>query len=287
VSEVEDRLSQIPRDGGKAEIDLSMFYHPDTEGEIVALRHYFVGRRADGTEDAIDRWIGMVATSRLTGHSPGFFSVYTLPPNQAVSPESQRRINLKQGQEPEYRDTHVLILRKTKSLLSGVTGLERENLIRAGKTARFFTGDARATPGIPDDTVRLTVTSPPFLDIVQYREDNWLRCWFCGLDETAIGKTITMARTIPEWGSVMGAVFSELYRITVPGGSVAFEVGEVRKKTVRLEEHVVPLGRAAGFSCEGIVINQQIFTKTSNIWGIDNNECGTNSNRIVIFSKPA
>ena len=31
------------------------------------------------------RWVRMVAVNRLTGHSPGFFSVYTLPPNQAVS----------------------------------------------------------------------------------------------------------------------------------------------------------------------------------------------------------
>ncbi|MFA5331665.1 MAG: DNA methyltransferase [Methanoregula sp.] len=286
VSAVEDRLSHIPLDGGSAEIDLSMFYHPETEREIVALRRYLIGRRDAGTVDDIDRWIGMVATSRLTGHSPGFFSVYTLPPNQAVSPESQRRINLKRGQQPEYRDTHALILRKTKSLLSGLTGQERENLVRAGKTARFFTGDARATPGIPEDTVRLTVTSPPFLDIVQYRDDNWLRCWFCGVDEISLGKTITMARTIAVWEAVMGEVFRELFRITEPGGYVAFEVGEVRKKTVCLEEHVVPLGCDAGFCCEGILINQQAFTKTSNIWGVGNNSDGTNSNRIAVFSKP-
>ena len=150
----------------------------------------------------------------------------------------------------------------------------------------FFHRGCTDNTGDPDaNTVRLTVTSPPFLDIVQYREDNWLRCWFCGLDGDAIGRTITMARTVTEWEAVMGAVFRELFRITAPGGYVAFEVGEVRKKTVRLEEHVVPLGLAAGFSCEGILINQQVFSKTSNIWGVGNNESGTNTNRIVVFSK--
>ena len=58
-----------------------------------------------------DRWIAMVATNRLTGHSKGFFSVYTLPPNQAVSPQSQERINKKRQQVPDYRDTHLIILR--------------------------------------------------------------------------------------------------------------------------------------------------------------------------------
>ena len=286
ADEVAARLLTIPREGDRADRDLSMFYHPDTEREIVALRQYLLGRRENGTADPVDRWIGMVATNRLTGHSNGFFSVYTLPPNQAVSPKSQERINLKRHQVPEYRDTHALIVRKTKNLLARLSPAERINLNRAGANARFFTGDARATPGIGSNTVRLTVTSPPFLDIVQYREDNWLRCWFCGLDGDAIGHTITMARTITGWEAVMGAVFRELFRITSPGGYVAFEVGEVRKKTVRLEEHVVPLGLSAGFTCEGIIINQQVFSKTSNIWGVGNNDCGTNTNRIVVFLKP-
>jgi len=285
VEEVAARLEKIPRDGDRADSDLSMFYHPDTECEIVALRRYLLRKNEEGTADTVDRWIGMVATNRLTGHSSGFFSVYTLPPNQAVSRKSQERINLKRCQVPEYRDTHKLILRKTKNLVGGLSLAERANLNRAGASARFFTGDARATPGIVSGTVRLTVTSPPFLDIVQYREDNWLRCWFCGLDGDAVGNTITMARTVTEWEAVMGAVFRELFRITASGGWVAFEVGEVRKKTIRLEEHVVPLGLAAGFTCEGIIINQQAFSKTSNIWGVGNNESGTNTNRIVVFSK--
>ena len=68
-------------------------------------------------------------------------------------------------------------------------------------------------------------------------------------------------------------------------GYVAFEVGELRKGTVRLEEHVIPLGEKAGFHCEAIFINTQKFTKTANIWGIQNNESGTNTNRIVLFRK--
>lgn len=285
LGEVEKRLSAIPQDGGRADLDLSMFYHPDTERELVALREYLREKREAGTDDAIDRWIAMVATNRLTGHSKGFFSVYTLPPNQAVSQKSQEKINLRRKQAPEYRNVRSIIARKTKSLLRTLTGAEREHLARAGERAVFLAGDARSTPAIPDESIRLTVTSPPFLDIVQYPDDNWLRCWFNGLDADAIGRTITMSRTVEEWASVMGKVFSELYRVTRPDGYVAFEVGEVRKRTIRLDEAVVPLGLSAGFSCTGILINQQAFTKTSNIWGVSNNAGGTNTNRIVVFRK--
>ncbi len=284
LSSVMERLSQIPPDSS-TDLDLSMFYHPKTEAEIAALRNYLIGVKADSREDDTDRWIRMVATNRLTGHSKGFFSVYTLPPNQAVSMERQKRINKKRNQQPEYRDTKKLIMKKSRSLTKGLSVIERENLQRASCSASFYKEDARQTFDIPDGHVQLTVTSPPFLDVVQYSQDNWLRCWFNNLDMPDIEKKITMAKTVEQWSLVMGEVFVELYRITRNGGWVAFEVGEVKQGRVKLEEHVVPLGLQAGFECAGIIINQQEFTKTSNIWGVGNNQRGTNTNRIVLFYK--
>ncbi len=271
----------------KNDIDLSMFYHPDTERELLNLSAYLAERRDSGTEDDADRWIRMVATNRLTGHSAGFFSAYTLPPNQAVSPESQIRINEKTGKQPEYRDVRALILRKSMQLQSDINAAARWRLQQAAAKAQFYEGPAAQTPGIPGDCVQLTVTSPPFLNVVQYAKDNWLRCWFNGLDAEAIGAGITMATSVNEWGAVMLEVLQELHRVTRPKGWVAFEVGEVQRGSVNLDEAVVPLGIEAGFRCEAILINTQKFTKTSNIWGIGNNERGTNSNRIVMLQKPA
>jgi len=284
--EVDKRLDAIKYQKGlRADIDLAMFYDPETESEIVSLRRYLQDKKDKGDEDIIDAWIRMVATNRLTGHSPGFFSVYTFPPNQAVSPESQKRINERRKQKPEYRDTKDLILRKSRSLLSKVTTEQRINLQRVYQFAQLLTEDAQSTQAIKAGSVQLTVTSPPFLDIVEYAGDNWLRCWFSDIDVDAVAGTITMARSIGEWSRVMGEVFGELYRITKPGGWVAFEVGEIRNATLKLEEHVMPLGIDAGFSCEAVLINQQTFTKTSNLWGVKNNEAGTNSNRIALFRR--
>src|ERR1035441_7183669 len=42
---------------------------------------------------SVDQWICMVALNRLTGHYSGFFSVYTLPPNQAIPLRRQLRLN--------------------------------------------------------------------------------------------------------------------------------------------------------------------------------------------------
>lgn len=268
------------------DIDLSMFYHPKTFVEILSLRHYLKQKSTEGKEDAIDSWIRMVATNRLTGHSSGFFSIYTLPPNQAVSPESQIKINRKREQIPSYRNTKEIILRKSRQLIKDLTQEQIRTLKRIGQHARFLNEDARQTTEIEDDAVQLTVTSPPFLDVVQYAQDNWLRCWFNEIDAKQIDQKITTAKSVVEWSEVMEQVFHELSRITRPGGWIAFEVGEVRKGKVNLDEHVVPLGENAGLECQGILVNQQEFTKTANIWGVRNNSSGTNTNRIVIFFKP-
>ncbi len=285
-NELADYLYKIPfKQKLIADIDLSMFYHPDTESEIVSLRNFILEREKNNELNNFDKWIRMVATNRLTGHSKGFFSVYTMPPNQAVSPERQIKINEKRNQKPEYRNVKELILRKTKSLVRNVTFEQQKRLKEIHQTAIFLNKDTRETNEIPDNYVQLTVTSPPFLDIVQYAKDNWLRGWFNGIDIDEVEKKITMSKTIEDWTKVMQKVFDELYRITKKGGFVAFEVGEVRNGKIKLEEYVVQLGLNSGFSSLCVIINEQEFTKTSNIWGVKNNDKGTNSNRIVLFKK--
>ena len=164
----------------------------------------------------------MVAISRLTGHSPGFFSVRTMPPNQAVTAERQEIINRRRGQTPPERDVAALILRKSRILLSQRTPRAR--------SARFLCRPADATPEIPDASVTLTVTSPPFLDVVNYEQDNWLRCWFLGVDPKSA--PIARHRNVADWRRFVRSAFAELARIAKPGGHVAFEVGEVRNGSI-------------------------------------------------------
>jgi len=176
-------------------------------------------------------------------------------------------------------------LKKTRDLTSRLNKEIIEQLKIIGQKSEFYNKDARFTNGITNNSIQLVVTSPPFLDIVNYAEDNWLRCWFNDINADKISQKITIARKLVDWEKIMSGVFSELFRITKYGGYVAFEVGEIKKGKIKLEEHVVPLGIHAGFECLGVVINLQKFTKTAKIWGIGNNETGTNTNRIVIFKK--
>ena len=263
--------------------ELEVFYHPETLREICSLREHLLARQRRGWLDGVDRWIRMVAVNRLTGHSPGFFSVYTLPPNQATSIDGQARINAARDQVPPRRDVRALIAAKTRSLLSDCDSRTRSTLLRSSQRAKLITGPARSTPQLKSGSVSLVVTSPPFLDVVNYAGDNWLRGWFCGVDTSDV--QISMHKKLPDWQAAMTDVFKELARVLKPRGHVAFEVGEVRNGKIKLEEAVLPCGVAAGLTPLLVVINSQAFTKTANCWGVSNNSKGTNTNRIVVFRK--
>lgn len=259
-------------DDGVEAPELEAFYAPATLRKLSALRRWLL-RSPD--LDAVDDWIRMVALNRLTGHSPGFFSVYTLPPNQAASLKAQVKINAKRGQAPPERDVGALILRKSKALLRDGAPLCEPPLL--------FSRPAEATPDIPDASVDLVVTSPPFLDVVDYAGDNWLRNWFAGLDGAPIS-TSRLAKPA-DWQAMARRTLQELARVTRSGGHVAFEVGEVRGGKLALERLVWGAAENLPFQRLFVMVNQQEFTKTANCWGVGNNAKGTNTNRIVMLKR--
>ena len=275
---VAQRFESIPKDCEikPADQGLLAFYHPDTLRHLLALKEWFIAHEGSGNMTTEDDWLRMIILNRLSGHSPGFLSVKTMPPNQAVSIARQERINAKHGRVPEKKDILDIVLRKSKSLLrSGLPVLSRY-----AAHHRLESCDARRLDYIKDGEVALVVTSPPFLNVVDYAQDNWLRCWFAGIDMNAV--KFDDHASVEDWSDFVSDVFAELDRVVKPGGHVAFEVGEVRNGSLKLENNVTEAIEHLPFEVEGVLLNEHEFTKTANCWGVDNNTRGTNSNRIVI-----
>lgn len=264
--------------------DLLAFYHPDTLSQLLLLRQWFIDRQFDSEFDRIDDWLRMVCLNRLSGHSPGFFSVRTMPPNQAVSAESQRRINERIGQKAEKKDIVGIVMRKSKSLLrSGYPGSQQLPFEDSLPAPMLDTTTANNLTYLNDSSVDLVVTSPPFLNIVDYRKDNWLRCWFAGIDADKV--QISGYSSVAEWRSFIREALEELCRVVKKDGHIAFEVGEVRNGKVKLEEEVIQATEGLPIVLQSVLVNQQKFTKTSNLWGINNNSGGTNTNRVVLLKR--
>src|SRR6185369_3586931 len=143
LPQVAARLNAIDfADADEFPEDLAVFYHPATLKEICSLKKYLLKRKVERALEEVDEWIWMIALNRLTGHSPGFFSVYTLPPNQATSVKAQKRINERRSQTPPRRKVADLVGRKTRQLLSDCDQPVRQILSQVRDAALLLTQGA-------------------------------------------------------------------------------------------------------------------------------------------------
>ncbi len=269
------------------------FFHPRTLEEIASLRARLLASMTDGPASGTDaalQYIGLTALSRLHGHSDGFFSVYSFP-QISIMPEAQARNNRRRQQEPEYRDVKSRIVKKMKADLGSAEFTDEFR--RSARRNRFIMNDARKLKGVRANSVDLVVTSPPFLDKVNYVADNWMRAWFLGCDDEP---ALTMTPNVDEWVDFMTEVMRDLGRVLRPGGRAVIEVGEVQvgagrgRRDLNLEELLIsrlPLELRGGgrLVAEEVFINSQSFTKLANCWDVKNNAKGTNTNRCLVVRK--
>ena len=261
---------------------LSPFFHKDTLTEIMNLRKILAE-----TDDPSLRYIGLTALSRLHGHSDGFFSVYSFP-QISIMPGAQQRNNMKRGVVPEYKNTKERILRKMRRDLSMDLPDEYH---RSTRNNLYFSHDARDIQSLGDESVSLIITSPPFLDKVDYLLDNWMRAWFLDMENEIKRIHLSIFPGLKEWAGFMHDVILEMGRLLKPGGRAVIEVGEVVTggRSVNLEELLLenlPIKVKGGMLApEKIYINSQKFTKLANCWDVKNNVKGTNSNRCLVIRK--
>ncbi|MDE1728242.1 MAG: site-specific DNA-methyltransferase [Thaumarchaeota archaeon] len=75
--------------------------------------------------------------------------------------------------------------------------------------------DSKDLSHLPDDTIALTVTSPPYHNAINYQEHQDTTKWYRGTVEISIG----------DWLEEMRTIFSEVYRVTKPGGFCCVVIG--------------------------------------------------------------
>ena len=83
------------------------------------------------------------------------------------------------------------------------------------KTNSIVVADSRDLSGLRANTVALTVTSPPYHNAINYNEHQTSEKWYRG----------TVGISLESWIDEMKKVFSEVYRVTRPGGVCCIVIG--------------------------------------------------------------
>jgi DNA modification methylase len=215
--------------------DFVPFYHPETWRQLWHLR-----------EAKRSPIVTALALGKLHGHSPGFFSGFTFNVI-SVRPESLRRLQKKHGTKSEPRDVKALLTKAAKKFVP------EKRIEGEGK---ILNADARKIP-LDAGSVDLVITSPPFLNVIDYEDVNWLREWFIENDAVASkGKgQPTVTGDVAEYRLFLNDVMRELRRLLSKNGRIVFEVGPVKKKLALLDA-VKTAAEANGLKIEDVLVNE-------------------------------
>ncbi|MDX6309816.1 MAG: hypothetical protein QOI06_2862 [Nocardioidaceae bacterium] len=145
-------------------------YAPRTLAQLCYLREELRWR-----ESSVDAMVGGLVLGRLHGEmdrSKRYLS-NQMPRTISTKPDYSVRWWNERGLQPPERDTF--------SLLRGEAVYRYAAGVPAGN-ATVLLGDMRGLPAAlaKREPVKLVVTSPPYLDVTSFEEDQWLRLWFLG-----------------------------------------------------------------------------------------------------------
>ena len=146
-------------------------FHPETLLQILYLR-----RELDWTKSKVHRFIAAVVLGHLHGElnrSPNYLS-NQMPHTISTKPDYSVRYWKTNGLIAPKRNAFDLLKDRIKFRLeSGAPG-RKDIAVQC---------DARALGSRlyrRHDSVRAIITSPPYLDVTKFEEDQWLRLWFLG-----------------------------------------------------------------------------------------------------------
>ena len=152
-----------------------------------------------------------------------------------------------------------------------------------GPEPEVFLGDARAT-GFPDESEDMIVTSPPYLNNIDYSKIYGLELSLFAMSKAAadevrlrsvrsfIGRKMRVERMPPEVGEIgeripiigtyfadMEGAIAEMHRVLVPGGAAYVNVSNsvIHETHVLVDEVFAEMAQRIGFSEVEIVIGAE------------------------------
>lgn len=178
-ADVNDRLRELEREFYRFSSDESetrdeffnLCFHATTLQQVLFLR-----KRLHWRDDDVDCFIAAITLGCLHGesHRSALCLSNRMPRTISTKPAYSVRWWLRHRCLPPVRDAFAVLRLAARyryeSPLPPLKGRVVEgDARRASKLLRPYRG-----------RVRLIVTSPPYLDITDYHEDQWLRLWFLG-----------------------------------------------------------------------------------------------------------
>lgn len=264
--------------------EIHLIFHPRTLSELCYLRDVLLE-----SEDKIDQFLigailGIMHGGERKDGTSGYLSI-SMPNTFSMSPEYVRRFVQTNELNRFYRNVFENLRDKTERVFKKHTSPKIEAFITECDAKELSKSqDLKRFQGKVD----LLLTSPPYLGIVNYAKQNWIRSWFLDSDPIEISEKLDDDLNINQWVKFSKTTLTEFKKMLKPNGVGVFVIGDVAKS----KTSVIPLAREFAMMVREnkLFKNVWIFSdyiqsvdKTTRIWGETKGKA-TATDRIVILS---
>lgn len=218
-------------------------YAPQTLRQILYLR-----TKLKWKHSRTDAFIGAVALGALHGESDRGKNYLSnqMPRTIATKPDYSIRFWKERNKTAPHRDVFA-VLRRLVSF--------RYATDPPSRTALVFQSDMRRLPEmcpISRGRVRLVITSPPYLDMTRYVEDQWLRLWFLGGEPRPVYRHHghdDRPTNQKGWWKFMAEAWKTIGLMVGPRGHVVFRLGGKNLPVRDIRDGLVAASRESGRQC--------------------------------------
>lgn len=226
------------------------------------------------------------------------------PSNMFLSLSMKDTVSSTPGYVERYVKEHGLV--KPNRTIFACAMNKARRCLSAGipdRKGTIFRGDARSVP-MPDESVDFVLTSPPYLSVLDYSWNNWLRVWWLGGNRREEQQKLMRSGMENTYRKFMCEVCREMFRIMKADTAFVIVVSDVKRAkangTVNVINSALLIAEEAqevGFEVESIINdtyklhNRPMLIFNSLKWECDAHEQSARSSvlidRILVLRKGA
>tara|TARA_R110000744_G_scaffold121442_1_gene226086 strand:- start:2452 stop:3702 length:1251 start_codon:yes stop_codon:yes gene_type:complete len=293
VKKILKRIDELEKDydyalflpEAQAESDaIHLIFHPRTLAELCYLRVILLDSKDKIDQFLVGAILGIMHGGERKDGTSGYLSI-SMPNTFSMSPDYVRRFVQTKELNRVYRNVFENLREKVQRVFKKHKSPKIESFILEcdakkvthSKSLKQYQGK-----------VDLILTSPPYLGIVNYAKQNWIRSWFLESDPMEISEKLDDDLNINQWVKFSKKTLTEFKKMLKPNGVAVFVIGDVAKS----KTSVIPLAREFAMMVREnkLFKNVWIFSdyiqgadKTTRIWGETKGKA-TAIDRIVILS---
>lgn len=280
-----DRVLYAPEANTQPE-QIQIIFHPATLAQLCYLRNMLVDSKAPEDDFLLGCLLGVMHGGERQDGSSAYASI-SMPNTFSMSPNYVRKYVAENRLNRVERNVFSLLTDKIRRLSSDSEPAGSDAIVAACDAKMLASSEAlREVVGKVD----LIVTSPPYLDVVNYAKQNWIRNWLLAEGSTShLAQGLDDDLNLSEWMGFTSVVLEQMTRVLSPSGVIVFVVGDVvrpGKGSISLaREFIRRVSHDGHFGFVGCLddhIGSDI--KTTRIWA-ETKGRATQMDRIIVLAK--